>query len=689
MIDFSHITLPFTLPVIIVTILFLIFLVIPILFKKIHVPSIIGLIISGTVFGQYGLNLIPDDASIKLLGEIGIVFIMFLAGIELDFNQIKENKQKSVVFGFLTFAFPLTIGLIIYHFALGYSFLPAVLIALMFSTQTLVSYPIVSRLGLANNRSSVTAVGGTIITDTLVLLAVGILITAVKSEMTAEYFIYLAIAVALFIFLVAAVFPFIAKIFFKYMEDDNYAYFTLIIALLFLAGTLAHFVSLEPIIGAFLSGIALNRYIPKNSALMSNLQFAGNAIFIPCFLFYVGTLIDYSVVFNGYKTIEVTVILTVTALVAKFIPAVITGKIFNFTKNEIILLFGLSSSHAAAVIAILIVGYDIGIVDNSTLNATVLLVLLTCIVSSLVTERTGKKIVLTANMKIGEQDDGTEHIVVPYANPNNINKLLDLAVAGIEDRQSIIFPLTIVMENDKQYQKTININKKIIQDITNKLYSKEIIITPISRIDTNPIPGILRTIKELTATTLVIGWTGRQTKFETLGSNIDMILETTDLQTIVCHINESLSIFTNLTVVVPEHVEHEKGFKKWFAFIATVSKNIGCNVTFISKKTTGEMLQNHCQNWKLNQSANFIIMETFPEVMDFLAIPKKNTLMMFIFARDKSISFDTSMKDFIKYVSRIDVRRQNHSDYNFAILIPEQYSTGIEHDSIQGEISKF
>ncbi len=676
--------LPFKIPTLIITVLLVSLLLAPLVSRTLKFPSIIGLILAGAIVGPHGLGLLEIGEGLKLLGEIGLVLIIFLAGIELDFNKLQENKQKSIVFGLITLSTPFIFGFLVLHFFLGFHVFESSLVALMFSTQTLVSYPIVSRLGLANNRSSITAIGGTIIADAAILFTVGILIASNKSTLTLEDFLVMFAEIIAFLVVVSFVFPRIVKYTFKHIEDENYFYFTLIFALLFVSATLAHMAHFESIIGAFLAGIVLNRYIPKKSALMSNLQFAGNAIFIPCFLFFVGTFIDFNLIFDGYTTIKIAIVLIVIAILTKYIAAFITGKIFKFSKNEILLLFGLTNSHAAAIIAVVMICYSEGIIDSTILNAAVLLVAVSCIISSFVTERAGRKLVLSEKSDIIEEKDISEKILVPYANPNNITKLLDIAVSQFDmSLLTTIYPLSIFTENDSQYRNKFSNNQNIINNIISNNYPDDIRFNVISRLDTDPVSGILRAIKELMATTLVIGWTGRQTKFETLGKNIDLILEKTDLQTLVCHIKQPLNIFTKLYILVPEHVEYEKGFHKWLQLIHHMSGNIGGSVIFISQESTSITLKKFCQKWKINLSANYVIKENIEVLENFLdSILDNNSLLFFILAREKSVSSDSSMDELLRFIST------KEQDKSFIILVPEQNSTGIENNTLHSEISQ-
>ncbi len=669
MINLDKLNLPFTNILLIITILFIILLIAPIISKALRIPSIIGLIVFGAIIGPNGFGIIPINDGIKILSEIGLIFIIFLAGIELDFNQLKKNKQASIFSGFITATLPSTILFIILFFFFDISLLKSILISLIFSTQTLVAYPIVSRFGLTNNRSSITAIGGTIISDALILFAIGIIVTSHKSPLTITYISKLILNIISFMLIVTFLFPYIVKKIFTKFEDDNYLFFLLILSLVFLSATLAYLVGLEGIIGAFLAGITLNRYIPKTSSLMTNLKFIGNSIFIPCFLFFVGTLVNFKLIFENTNIILFSSMLVIIAITSKYLASYITGKIFNFNKNEIYLLFGLSSTRAAAVIAVTIVCFTENLISSHILNASVLLIATSCIIGSIVTEKACRKLILSKSNIIDTEEELTEKILVPYANPNNINKLLDIAAMQFNlNTQSIIYPLAVITENT-EYKQTITTNKTILEKLIQNSYPKYIQFQPTTRIDTNPVSGILRATKELMATTLIIGWTGQKTKFDILGSNIDTILEHTSLQTLVCHINQSVNIFSKLIITVPKNAEFEKGFKKWLFFINSLTKNASFKAVFISNQITCNTLQKISIELNINTSAEYHISNSEQELINILEnIYNKNSLIFIISGRNKSISFDISTERILQLVTKPEKNK------NFIILFPEEYN---------------
>jgi Kef-type K+ transport system membrane component KefB len=676
--------LPFILPVEIICVLFLVFWLVPLISKKTKIPSIILYIIFGIIIGPYGFHIIDNDARIKLLSDIGIMFIMFLAGLELNPTQIKSNKKNSIVFGALILVVPISVGFTIFHFLLHYEITTSILISLMFSTQTLVSYPIASRLGLTSKRSVITAVGGTIISDSVVLFAIGLVVTSTKGEIDSAYLLKFLSLIVGFILVVIFGFPFIIKRFFDRYEETAYSSFSLVIFFLFLAGTLAHFVGLEAIIGAFLTGIILNKYIPKNSSLLSNLHFVGNGIFIPIFLFYVGMLIDYQAVISDTETLIIAGMLTVIALTAKLFASFVAGKIFRFSYNEIGLLFGLTSSHAAVVIATALIGYNIGIISVHILNATVFLILISCVSSTFVTENFGRKVVLD-EPQIEFDEDNNERIIVPYSNPNTIDGLLAIAVnMSYPNPNNIIYPLTIVMENNKQYKETIAINKKKITEITQNKYSKEISFSPVSRIDINPTTGIDRALKELMGTMLIIGWTGNIHRGDILGKNIDIILGHNDIQTVVCHINKPLTYFKNIVVGVPDNANFEKGFSKWMHHIYNLSINTSLTITFIGSDLMIKNIQKYCDNNLKQLKPNYVPKNTQELKLDYINHLEKTSLLVTLFARDKSISHEIHSENIIKAL------KNKENDLNFIVIVPEQYSMGdkTDADSFENDFSE-
>jgi Kef-type K+ transport system membrane component KefB len=357
-IDFS---LPLKNPVLLFSLLLFIILFAPILLNKLRIPHLIGLIIAGAIIGPNGLNLIARDMSIILFGTVGLQYIMFLAGLEIDLADFKKNSKKSLIFGLLTFSIPMMLGTLAGIYLLHFSMATSVLLASMFASHTLIAYPIISKLGVSKNRAVNITVGGTMITDTLALLVLAVIVGMQTGEINQEFWIRLSVSVLVFGLVVMLLFPIIGRWFFKKF-DDNISQYIFVLAMVFLGCTLAELAGIEAIIGAFLAGLALNRLIPHTSPLMNRIEFVGNALFIPFFLIGVGMLIDYKAFIKDFRTLEVAGIMTIVAIVGKYLPALITQKIFGYSRDERRLIFGLSNAQAAATLAAVLVGFNI-IVD--------------------------------------------------------------------------------------------------------------------------------------------------------------------------------------------------------------------------------------------------------------------------------------------------------------------------------------
>ena len=323
--------LPLGNPVLIFSLILFIILLSPILLRKLNIPGIIGLIISGVIIGPYGLNILEKSSAIDLFSTIGLLYIMFIAGLELDMNDFKSNRNKSLLFGFFTFLFPLAIGFPVCYYFLEYDFNASLLTASMFATHTLVAYPIVSKLGVSKNQAVAVTVGGTILTDTAVLIILAVIMGNSQGNLNQEFWIRLGVSLAIFTVIMFLIIPRIAKWFFRKLESEKHSHYIFVLSMVFFAAFLAEVAGVEPIIGAFVAGLALNKLIPHSSALMNRIEFIGNSLFIPFFLISVGMLVDVSVILKGPTALIVAGTLTVVALFGKWFAALLTQLVFKYS----------------------------------------------------------------------------------------------------------------------------------------------------------------------------------------------------------------------------------------------------------------------------------------------------------------------------------------------------------------------
>jgi Kef-type K+ transport system membrane component KefB len=666
----SHFDIPLHEPVLIFGLLLLLILVSQLVFQKIKLPGLIGLILSGVLVGPHGMNIISRDNSIVLFGTIGLLYIMFLAGLDLDMNEFKKKRNKSIIFGFFTFAIPLSAGMVVCHYLLGYNFLASLLISSMFSTHTLVAYPIITRLGISKNESVTITVGGTIITDTLVLLILAVITSAQQGELTATFWIRMAISLTLFILIVFLIFPWLGRWFFKNMEGDKILPYIFILLLVFGAGGLSILAGLEPIIGAFMAGLAINRLIPHNSQLMNRIEFVGNSLFIPIFLISVGMIVDLRVLFNGFGALLIAFILSFVALAGKWTAAYATQKIFKYSVTQRKLIFGLSSTHAAATLAVILIGFQSKLIDIDVLNGTIILILITCLVGSYVTDKAGRKLVLEKHDEIKQITFTPERILIPISNPATIERLMDLAVS-IKDTasQDPLFPLSIVKDDDEARQKVIA-SKLMLEKAISSSSLYDTTVQVITRVDASIVSGITRTVKEMTISILVMGWGGAVKSAERVfGSIFANIIDSTWQTILLCSIKQPLNTISKIIVLVPQNAEYEQGFITWCKLVFRVAKQNNTSVLFRCAKTTAVYIKSLANQLNIQMSTGFQESEDATNLQSSEITIGKNDLLWIISAHSGTISHTTHMDTLPGLLNK------SYTNKNFILLFPEQSQT--------------
>lgn len=635
-----HFAVPFTNPVLIFALLLFIVLVSPLLLKRLNVPSIIGLIVAGVIVGPHGINLITDSAGVNMFSSIGLLYIMFIVGLELDLKEFKANQNKSVVFGIFTFIIPLIIGYPVCRYLLGYDVYASFLTASMFSTHTLVTYPIVSRMGVSKNQAVAITVGGTILTDTAVLIILAIVINSSMGMFDLQFLLKLVISLIVFSAIVFFLIPIIAKWFFQKMESEKYSHYIFVIFIVFLCGFLAELGGIEPIIGAFAAGLALNKLIPHSSALMNRIEFIGNSLFIPIFLISVGMLVDISVIFNGHQAIYIAVVLSVVALTGKWLGAFFTQKVFKYSVAQRNLIFGLSSSHAAATLAVILVGFKAGIIDEYILNGTIILILFTCIVASFVTQRSAKKIA------ISELDEeiiptelghlGQEKILVPIADTANIGKHIELAMLLKDKKSDNSISLLGVVPNNEQAEKNILVLRKKLQEQVSDAVAADMVVDVIATIDHNAASGIVRTARETMADIVILGWPGKVGLLEKLvGDKVGLIIKNVDKNLFICHLEKKMISHKRIFVVSPPLAERELGFDLWVNKIVQLSQELSLPVIHFGHPDTQRFI---ASQKKLNANFTFKEFNNWHDPLTCGDEIRKDDIFIFISAHPGYIS---------------------------------------------------
>lgn len=672
---FSHLLqefeTPLKNPVLIFSLILFIILLSPILLKKLNIPGIIGLIISGVIIGPHGLNILAKNSAIDLFSTIGLLYIMFIAGLELDLNEFKSNRFKSLVFGFFTFILPLGVGFPACYYLLQYDFNASFLTASMFATHTLVAYPIVSKLGISKNQAVAITVGGTILTDTAVLIILAVIMGNSQGSLNHFFWIRLGLSLTAFSLIMFLVIPRIAKWFFRKLESEKHSHYIFVLAVVFFAAFLAEAAGVESIIGAFVAGLALNKLIPHSSALMNRIEFIGNSLFIPFFLISVGMLVNVNVILNGPTALVVAATLTIVSLFGKWLAAFFTQVIFRYSSSQRQLIFGLSSSHAAATLAVILVGFNAGILDENILNGTIILILITCIVASFVTEKAGKKIVLetedeTDLKKINGFNN--EHILLPTIDIGNIEKLLDLSIY-MKDKNSAN-PLSIlsVVSNNEEAEVNILKAKNKLQEFVQQASASETKVNVITTIDHNAASGISRISREIMSNIIILGWPQRIGILDKLiGDKMDSILNNTDKTLFICSIKKPLILHKRIFLVAPPLAEREYGFQIWLMKIIKLTQELSIPLILYSNTSTKNAIEKFIKKSKSSVSVHF---EMFDSWEDFLIISRNiqnDDLFILISARKGTTSF-------MGLLENLPTKIEKHFTANSHIVVyPQQY----------------
>lgn len=634
-------TLPLKSPVLIFSLVLFIILFAPLLLARLRIPGIIGLILAGVAIGPNGFNLLLRDASIQLFGTVGLLYIMFLAGLEIDLKDFKKNRNKSLVFGAFTFLIPMALGTVVSLYLFHFNMASSILLASMFASHTLLAYPIASRYGVSKALSVNVTVGGTIITDTLALLVLAVIAGSTKGELNQAFWIKLSVSVLIFGSVVLLTFPYLARWFFKKFEDAVSQYiFTL--AMVFLAAFLAEVAGIEGIIGAFLAGLALNRLIPHTSALMNRLEFVGNALFIPFFLIGVGMLVDLKVLFQGPQALFVAATMTVVATLAKWLAAYFTQKSFGMQRVERQMMFGLSNAQAAATLAAVLVGYNLGLLNEQVLNGTIVMILVTCLISSFAVERASRQLALQEQPSAsdGAEDATEERFLVPLSNPENVAPLMQLAVLIKDPKSKLpLYALTVTREEDEDGNKAMAASKKLLEKAEIAAAATDHRVETLSRMDVNVTNGIVYTAREKAVSSIIIGWNPKpQVVDKFFGSIMDNLLKRTEQMVWVYRTLQPLNTIRRILLVVPENAEFEPGFLAWLRTFKQLSKQTNAKVLLYSHANFAETLRNLGQN----KATNFDFEQRdFTEWEDFLIISRDiqvNDLLVVVSARKGTLS---------------------------------------------------
>lgn len=669
----------------------------PIISERFKMPGIVGLIIVGILIGPSGAGLLERDRSIELLGTIGLIYIMFLSGLEIELEQFKKNQKRSLVFGLLTFSIPLLLGTIAGNLVIGLNLPASILLASMFSSHTLLTFPIISQLGVTKRNSVVTTVGGTIITDVLALLILAVLTgnggKGVNFLFWGKLFL---LSLLLFLFLWYLV-PKIGRWFFRKIGNDGNTEYLFVISILFISAVFSQIAGLEGIIGAFLAGLSFSRLVPEKSILMNRIKFIGNSLFIPFFLISVGMLVNPLLLFQGGKVLFVSVVMVVIAIVSKYLAAKITVAIYHYEKWDERLIFGLSVNQAAATLAAVLVGYRLSIFDDSIITGTIIMILVTSIVGAWSSGRGAREAAFQENSNAGLDNTvgAPQRIMIPVSNSQTTEELVNLSFL-IREKSSgePVYPISIVSNFDN-LEEQIAQAEKLLAPIVVQAVSAGVPAVPVTRAELNIVAGLTKAIQDLRISELILGWTESYSIFNTIfGELSSKIISQTKQMILVCRLEVPLNLINRILLILPPLIERHPGFEKLLSTIAAIAGQISAKLVILysgkecfdrvtsifskRKINIGMLAQENTQEWKN------VLLEC-----NRMDIKRNSDLIVFGNTRTgeigwqpangkllRKMAMDFRENDFIAVYSSSEVRSSEKDNILFSILscLDKRYS---------------
>ena len=667
------IAFPITDPTWIFFLVLVIILFAPILLERLRIPHIIGMILAGLVVGEHGFNILARDSSFELFGKVGLYYIMFLAGLEMNMEDFKSIRMKATVLGLLAFIFPLGIGIWTNLHLLDYGLITSVLLASMYASHTLIAYPIVIRYGINRNRAVSIAVGGTAVTDTLTLLVLAVIAGMFNEKGISEMFwVWLVVKVVVLSVVIMYTFPRIGRWFFR-RYTDNVVQFIFVLAMVFLGAGLMELIGMEGILGAFLAGLVLNRLIPHVSPLMSHLEFVGNALFIPYFLIGVGMLINVNVLFGHIGSIKVAGVMIVVALLGKWIASWVTQKIYGMKALERELMFGLSNAQAAATLAAVMVGYNIiqpngeRLLNEDVLNGTILLILVTCVVSSFITEHAAKRVAMSDAELNEEKGQEKERFLIPVANPETLDRLMGLAMVVRDEKQiNNLVALNVINDNNDSVKQEMK-GRRSLERAAQIAASANVMLKTVSRFDLNITTGILHTAKENEATSIIIGLHHKASIVDSFFGNLtENLLKGTYLQVMIVRFLIPVNTLRRIIVAVPPKAEFEHGFVKWIVHLCRMSSQLGCRLHFFAHPQTLGYIKGYIQKKHKDVLTQYQELEDWDDLLIITGQVNYDHLLVVVSSRRGSISYDSAFERLPMQISKY------FNNNSIMLLYPDQ-----------------
>lgn len=675
----SYLNLPVTDPTWVFFVVLCIILLAPMIFTKLHIPHLIGMILAGVLIGEHGFNLLERDASFELFGKVGIYYIMFLAGLEMDMQGLKQNRTKGLLFGLLTSVIPFAFGFCAGFWFLGYGIPASLLLASIFASHTLVAYPIVGRYGVSKNKSVTVSIAATMFALLFALLILAGISGTYKGSNDVWFWVLFVVKCLLYLVGIFALYPIAIRAFFRKYSDSVMQYI-FVIAMVFFAAAMAELCGLEGILGAFLAGLVFNRFVPHTSPLMNRVEFVGNALFIPYFLIGVGMLVNMAPLFGYSEALIVVVIMVVAGTLSKYIAALMARRIFRFTHTDGLMMFGLTEAHAAGALAMVMVGTKLEVAEgvplmnNAVLDGVVMMILISCIISSVATDQAARKMKLEEETSTAGNEDGAlpkeddELIMVPLNDPQNIEPLMNTAIMMRNHKLNRgLICLNVVNDADQSGHAQEH-SRKCLAAAERIAASVDVSVQSQSRLAVNFVNGVIHAMRESNASELIIGLHRRRSLVDSFyGRFAQGLVEGTARQIIIVNYLVPVNTVRRIIVAVPEQAEYESGFYRWVGRLSRMAGEIGCRIAFNATEQTANLIRRYLRRYYPNVRAEYSLLDSWDDLLLLSKDISFDHLFVVVTARPGTISYQKSFQQLPKQILSY------FANNSLMIIFPDQY----------------
>lgn len=658
-------------PVAIFFIVMVIILSAPLLLNRLKIPHVVGMVVAGVAIGPYGFHVLDMDSSFEIFGKVGLLYLMFLAGLEIDMFHLKLNLKRGLVFGLLTLLVPMLLGVVTSIWILHLDQLTAFLLGTMYASHTLIAYPVASRMGVSRSPAVLISIVGTIIAvvGSLLVLA-GVVNVKDEGQFQVLAIVKLVGMLTAYCVVIMLVYPALTRYFFKKV-NDRVTQYVFIMSLVFLAAIGAQLINIEPVLGAFFAGLVLNRFVPMGSSLMSSIEFVGNALFIPYFLIGVGMMINLKVVFNG-GTLAVAGIMLSVAMVSKWVPAYVAQKVAGLSAPSRSVMFGLTMAHTAVALAVVQLGYKYDMFDERVLNATILVILITCALAPIFTSRAASRL----KIEMMESDDGAgdnmlkrqhyNNTLVSVANPMVAPQLMDLAVLMRSERGAHQFFALHVRSDNSPKAKAMS--RETLVTAAKAAAAANVKVETLDRFDINIVTGLLNTINERDISEVIMGMHVRATVIDSFfGSNIGQLLKSTGKMVVISRLYIPCNALARIVVWCPPKAQYETGFSRWVRAVARLTRQLGCRVVFCCSAEAQPLIRGVLYQDNFGIRCEFRTVEQWDDFILLSSRVQPDDLFVVVSARPNSVSYGDAMTDMPAFLQKY------FSSHNLLVIYPEQF----------------